>query len=344
MNTGSVYEQKELEKILVGALRPREQLKPLPLKRERPKVIVISGPTGCGKTELSLFLAQALRGEVVSADSMQVYRGMDIGTAKATPQQRSLIPHHLIDIRNVREPFNVSDFYSEARHCCEKLCSHNVIPIIVGGSGFYLHTLLYGPPNGPPSVPEVRHALEREANRIGMEHLFHRLQVQDPKYAASITPNDRQKVIRALEIITLTGDPVSRLPWKERNTSLGYDFRCWFIHRSRANLYERVESRCEQMLEHGLLDEVSRLKDDGLLENPSAAQSIGYRQSLDFLATDQSEDEYDKFLQQFKQASRRYVKRQFTWFKKEKSFQWLDLELHDLETAVDIIIRDYKRN
>lgn len=343
MNVGPIVEQEHFEKILVGAFRPKEKKAPLAYHYSRPKIIILSGPTACGKTEMSLMLGDALRGEVVSADSMQVYRGMDIGTAKASPHQRSLIPHHLLDIRGVRDNFTVVDFYHEARHCCEKLCSHGVTPIFVGGSGFYIHTLLYGPPNGPPSVPKVRKALEEEAVRCGVEVLYQRLKKQDPNYAASITVKDRQKIIRALEIITLSGNQVSRLPWKEKNHSLGYDFRCWFIHRSRETLYKRVEDRCESMLENGLLDEIKHLKEDGLLENPSASQAIGYRQGLDYLNSDKSEEAYESFLQEFKKVSRRYVKRQFTWFRKEPLFQWLDLDLHDMETAVDIIVQDFKR-
>lgn len=344
MNTGSTFEQNQLEKILVGVFNPKEKKAPIPLRRARPKVVVLAGPTASGKTEMGLFLSNALRGEIISADSMQIYRGMDIGTAKATPQQQALVPHHLIDIRSVRESFNVVDFYHEARHYCEKLSSHNVVPIVVGGSGFYIHTLLYGPPNGPPSIPEVRKALEEEANRLGIDKLYERLVALDKNYAESITPHDRQKIIRALEIITLSGNSVSVLPWKERNMYSGYDFRCWFIHRSRENLYHRIEKRCDEMIEKGLLKEIASLEENGLKENLSASQSIGYRQGLEYLQTNRKEEDYDEFIRNFKQASKRYVKRQFTWFRRESQFRWLDLELHDLETAVDIIIQDYKRN
>lgn len=343
MGTGSTFEQVQLEKIFVKAFHPREKKSPIPLKRIRPKVIVIAGPTACGKTEISLLLAQALRGEIISADSMQVYRGMDVGTAKATPYQRTLVPHHLIDIRNIQDEFNVVDFYYEARHCCEKLCCHDSIPIIVGGSGFYIHTFLYGPPNGPSSIPEVRKALEAEVDRLGVQALYQRLKDQDPNYASTITEHDRQKIIRALEIITLSGNRVSALPWKGRNASLGFDFRCWFFHRSRENLYKRVEERCDEMLQQGFLSEISTLEQNGLKKNPSASQAIGYRQGLDFLKTDRSEEEYEKFVLLFKQASRRYIKRQFTWFRKESLFRWLDLDLHDPETIVDIIVQDSKR-
>ncbi len=344
MNLGTSFEQDQLEKILVSAFKPKEQKAPIPLRHKRKKVIILAGPTACGKTEMSLLLSQAVRGEIISADSMQVYRGMDIGTAKATPQQQAFVPHHLIDVRNVRDPYNLVDFFYEARHCCEHLCAYETVPIVVGGAGFYLHGLLYGPPNGPPTVPEVRKAIEEEAERVGMEALYERVKERDPKYADSITKADSQKIIRALEIMTLTENRVSSLSWKERGVSLNYDFRCWFIHRSRESLKERLELRCDQMIKDGLLDEIQSLKKEGLLENTSASQAIGYRQGLEYLDSDQTEEDYEHFVKQFKTATRRYVKRQFTWFRKEPLFRWLDLELHDLETAVDIIVQDYKRS
>lgn len=344
MSAGPTFEQDELEKILVGVFKPEYQKAPIPIKQKKKKVVVLAGPTASGKTEMSLMLGQALRGEVISADSMQVFRGMDIGTAKATPQQRSFLPHHLIDIRNINETFNVLDFFQEARHFCEKLCAFNHVPLVVGGTGFYIHALLYGPPNGPPSVPEVRKAIEKEAERLGINTLYERLKMQDPVYANTLTNNDKQKIIRALEIITLTGDPVSRLSWKERNVSLNYDFRCWFIHRNREELYRRVEERCDKMIENGLLNEINELEKNGLRNNHSASQAIGYRQGLEYLASPQTEKDYNYFIEKFKQASRNYVKKQFTWFRREPLFRWLDLDLHDMETGVDIIVQDFKRN
>ncbi len=156
-------------------------------------------------------LAQAIDGEIISADSMQVYKGMDIGTAKALPEERLLVPHHLIDIRQIHESFNVVDFYYEARQACQQIFDRGNVPIVVGGSGFYLHTLLYGPPSGPPSVPELRLSLEEEMERLGSEILFERLHQLDPQYAKTITKNDKQKIVRALEIMALTNKKVSKL-------------------------------------------------------------------------------------------------------------------------------------
>jgi tRNA dimethylallyltransferase len=255
----------------------------LPLKKKEieneklkpKKIILLAGPTACGKTTLSLMLAKNLCGEIVSADSMQVYRGMDIGTAKVSQEEQAKVPHHLIDIRNVNEPFNVVDFYYEARLCCDSILARNRVPIVVGGSGFYFRTLLYGPPSGPPSIPEVRAGLEEEMKQNGAEKLFRRLMEYDPDYAATITPNDRVKIIRGLEIITLTGQKVTSHAWNRNQAIPDYEFHAWFLHRPKEILYPRIDLRCEAMLDEGLIDEVKALEQQGLRSNPSASQAIG---------------------------------------------------------------------
>ena len=205
-------------------------------------------------------LAQSMDGEIISADSMQVYRGMDIGTAKATMEDRLLVPHHLLDIRNIDESFNVVDFYYEARQACQQILDRGNVPIVAGGSGFYLHALLYGPPSGPPSVPEVRQSLEEEMEQLGSEALYSRLAQLDPQYAKSITKNDKQKIVRALEIILLTNKKVSKISWKGRRKPQNYDFHCWFLHRPKDKLYERIDKRCDAMLKEGFLEEVIRME------------------------------------------------------------------------------------
>jgi tRNA dimethylallyltransferase len=342
VSCGSALEHQEIYKILNQISFPKEQKTRLPRKQKRQKVLVIAGPTGCGKTQLSLLLAKALQGEVISADSMQVYKGMDIGTAKATLQQRQAVPHHLIDIRDINEPFNVVDFYYEARHACSKVLSRGQIPIIVGGAGFYLRTLLYGPPSGPPSIASVRNSLEKEMENKGADVMYERLTSLDPEYARTITMHDKQKIVRGLEIIQLTNERVSQQKWKFEGPPRDYDFLCWFIFRPREVLYERIEKRCEEMLADGLINEAQDLQEKGLIENLSAKNSIGYRQVLQFLETQQTEEDYQQLLKDFKTASRHYAKRQFTWFRKEPLFRWLNVELHDIETAADMIIQDFK--
>lgn len=338
---GSTIVKEDIERIFTGfAVEAQKQMSGevyLPKKR----VIVIAGPTGVGKSDFALQLAKEIGGEIVSADSMQVYRGMDIGTAKVTIEQRLEIPHHLIDIRNIDEPFNVVDFAFEARQCCKKILDRDGVPIVVGGSGFYLHSLIYGPPSGPPPMPDVRKSLQDELEALGSEALYERLRKLDPKYANTITKFDKQKIVRALEIIKLTGDPVSHNIWKGHTTPKTFDFRCWFLHRPRKLIYDRIDVRCEEMVKEGFLEEVKRLDKEGIRNNSSAAQSIGYRQALDYLTTNQTEEDYKNFLKEFKQASRRYVKRQFTWFRKEPIFHWLDMDMHDPEVAIDIIRQDH---
>jgi tRNA dimethylallyltransferase len=338
----TLCEKEEIERIFLGfALEAQKQI-PSNLQKNRKKVIVIAGPTAVGKSSFALELAKQINGEIVSADSMQVYRGMDLGTAKPPKEDRLEIPHHLLDIRDINESFNVVDFYYEARQSCQQILSRGAVPIVVGGSGFYLHSLIYGPPSGPPSIPEVRKALEDEMERFGPDPLYTRLTELDPSYAKSIMKNDKQKIIRALEIITLTGKKVSKLSWTSRRKPQNYDFRCWFLTRPKNVLHERIDTRCDQMLQAGFLDEVKRLESEGLGNNSSASQAIGYKQALEYLKTPQTEKDYLEFLQSFKKASRNYAKRQYTWFKKEHLYRWLDLDMHDPEVAMDIVMKDYE--
>lgn len=307
------------------------------------KVIIIAGPTGCGKSEFALKLARMIKGEIVSGDSMQVYRGMDIGTAKPTEKEQKEIPHHLVDVRDVTEPFNVVDYYYEARQACEQIIARNNVPIIVGGSGFYLHSLLYGPPSGPPSIPEVRQKIQDQMDEFGPEALFDRLMLLDPVYAKTITKNDKQKIVRALEIIMLSGKKVSDLSWKQRHKPLNYDYRCWFLFRPREHLYKRINARCERMVEDGFLEEVKTLIGAGIDQNSTASNAIGYRQALEYFKTDQTQADFDRFMTDFKTASRHYAKRQRTWFAREPLFQWVDMDLHDYEVILDTIGNDYLR-
>jgi len=334
--------QDEIEKIFQGFTLEAQKQMTEQFQKPKKRVIILSGPTGAGKSDLSLLLAENIYGEIISADSIQVYKHMDIGTAKAPVEDRERVPHHLLDLQDVSKPFNVVDFYYEARLCCQKILDRDAVPIIVGGSGFYLHSLIYGPPSGPPSVPEVRSALEKEFEELGPEAMYERLRQLDLQYANSITKNDKQKIVRALEIISLTGKKVSQLSWKARYKPQNYDFRCWFLFHPKEVLYKRIEDRCDQMLDAGFVKEVEELEKQGIRENTSAAQAIGYRQALDYLQTKRTEKDYEKFVHDFKKASRHYAKRQFTWFRREPMFRWLDLSLHDPEVAVEMIRQDYE--
>ena len=305
------------------------------------KVIVLSGPTGVGKTNLSLALAERLGGEIISADSMQVYRGMDIGTAKISPAEKKRVPHHLIDICDITQPFNVVDFYECAKEAINDILSRKKVPIVVGGTGFYIHALLYGPPNGPPSDSHIRATLEQEAEKFGIELLYERLENIDPVYAHTITKSDEHKIVRALEIIQISGQLVSSFSWKERPVESFYHFLCYFMHMPRKELYPLLEKRCDQMLENGMLEEVVELDRKGIRTNLTARQAIGYKQSLRYLDTAKTAGDYQAFVEEFKAASRHLAKRQYTWFRKEPLFLWLDMTQLSPEAFLELIIHDY---
>lgn len=323
--------------------RPLPQKESLIPQGKKKRVIIIAGPTASGKTRLSLELAGLIGGEIVSADSCQVYRGMDIGTAKVSAAERALYAHHLIDICDIDELFNVAEFYKSCQESFCHISARESVPIVVGGSGFYIHALLYGPPAGPPSVPEVRDLLDLQMRELGPDVLFERLQILDPDYAATISVRDRHKIVRALEIIALSERKVSDFPKQTKLEEQQYDFRCWFIYYPRESLYPRIEKRCEDMLRQGFLDEVKSLDQRGLRLNSAAAQAIGYRQALEYLDSPQTEADYLAFVANFKKASRQYAKRQFTWFRKEPLFRWLNVEEHSPERIQELILQDFEQ-
>lgn len=314
-----------------------------PCKHPKKRVIVISGPTAAGKTEISLSLAQAIGGEIISADSCQVYRGMNIGTAKASPEERTLIAHHLIDIRDIHDPFNVAEFSKYAKDALDGIIARDNVPIIVGGSGFYIHALLYGPPLGPPSIKKVREHLEKQMENLGSEVLYERLQMLDPEYAATISEKDRHKIVRALEIMALSEKKVSDFPKSESLQEQEFDFRCWFLYYPRETLYSRIEMRCDEMLKKHFLDEVRELDKNGLRNNPSASQAIGYRQAIEFLDSPQTDADFEAFITKFKKATRHFAKRQFTWFRKEPLFRWLNIAEHPTERLKELILQDFEQ-
>ena len=342
MYAGATLEDKELQLFLSHFTLPEKHKPPSGVKK--PKVIVLAGPTAVGKTKLSLLMAQVMGGEIVSADSMQVYRGMDIGTAKASVTDREMVPHYLIDIREISEKFNVVDFYLEAHKAIQQVLHRGAVPIVVGGTGFYIHALIYGPPNGPPSISDVRIKLENEMEEKGAEVLYERLKKLDPDYAQTITAKDRQKIIRGLEIISVTDKKVSHFSKHSSEEMQNYDFRCWFMYMPRELIYPAIETRCDQMIAEGFLEEVKELEKKGLSANTTASQAIGYRQCLEFLQSPQTPEDWKQFLLTFKQASRRYAKRQFTWFRKEPLFRWINRDKISFEHAAEMIIQDYEQS
>lgn len=326
------------------------ELIPAPLKsrlkdgERKKKVLVISGPTAVGKTALSLRLAEMLGGQIISADSMQVYRGMDIGTAKIPLSERAKVPHYLIDNRNIDQPYNVAQFYEEAHRSLRQIFLSGATPIVVGGTGFYVRAFIYGPPSGPPSVPEVRQKIEHELDQLGPAALYDKLKSLDPDYAAKITAFDRHKIVRGLEIISITGLKVTEFTSSSPEQTENYDFRCWFLFRPLEQLYEQIEKRCDEMISAGLLEEVKALEKRGLKANASASQAIGYRQCLEFLESAQTKEDWEKCVREFKKASRHYARRQFTWFRKEPLFRWLNMSEITMPAASEMIAHDFEAN
>lgn len=292
------------------------------------KVICIAGPTCVGKTALSLMLAKAIPSEIVSADAMQVYRNMNIGTAKITRNQMQGVPHHVIDIRDVANCYNVAEFYKDAMKAIKDIHAKGKTPIIVGGNGFYIRSLLFGPPEGPPSQKELREELTEHLEKRGPEFMFEKLNEFDPEYAKTITPLDSHKILRALEIIALTSKKVSdiHIPCAD-DAPKDIEFHCYFLFQERAKLYARIEQRCEEMMQEGLIEEVEKLLSLGITNNPSASASIGYRQVIEYLQLGKSKDTLDECIKAFKTASRRYAKRQFTWFNAQPMFTHLDIDI-----------------
>jgi tRNA dimethylallyltransferase len=338
LKSGSSY----LESIQLDPLNNTcEQETALFNQQLRANVIILSGPTAVGKTELSISLAERLDAEIVSADSMQVYRGMDIGTAKPSWQQRNAIKHHMIDTRDVKDMMNVAQYCQEAIGAIESICQQGKIPIIVGGSGFYLSALMNGPPSGPAADPNTRALLEFEMQKLGPEALHHYLTQIDPEYAATITKGDRHKIIRAFEIIILTKNKVSYQSRYSKSLTSSYHFHCYFLHRPREILYQRINQRCDDMIDQGLIEETKELISCGLMNNSSAANAIGYRQSLHYLQNDPAQIDMDFFRIQFKQASRHYAKRQFTWFRKEPNFEWYDLNDRSHNEIIQLIASSF---
>lgn len=301
------------------------------------KLIVLVGPTAIGKTELSLTLAKEFGCEIISMDSMQIYKYMDIGTAKPTQKERSIVPHHLIDFVDPADDYNVSRFVSDARSSIEDLQSRNKLPMIVGGTGLYLRGLLEGMFE-IASVPEnIRERLQEIVQQRGLDYLFEKLTEYDPESAARLHPNDRQRVMRALEIYHATGVPWSRhlKEQQQQKEALKRDFKALKIglHRDREILYERINRRVDIMVEQGLLDEVEKLLSMGYTPELNSMQSIGYKHMLNYIDATWN---WEEALRLLAQDTRHYAKRQLTWFGRDPEIQWFEPdETEHIVTAIN---------
>ncbi|TDV40349.1 tRNA (adenosine(37)-N6)-dimethylallyltransferase MiaA [Actinophytocola oryzae] len=289
--------------------------------------IAIVGPTATGKSALAVALAEELGGEVINADAMQLYRGMDIGTAKVTPDERRGVPHHLLDVLDVTETASVAAYQRDARATVERLMDQGRVPILVGGSGLYVRAVL-DELDFPGTDQDIRTRLERELASAGIAPLYERLTRLDPTAAAAILPTNGRRIVRALEVIELTGRPFSATMPRPGPTR--YDTRQIGLDLATEELDRRVDVRVTRMFDHGLVDEVARLEKEGLRTGRTASRALGYQQVLDELDADH---DMAAAAAATAQATRRFVRRQRSWFRRDQRIHWLDATRTDLVAA-----------
>jgi tRNA dimethylallyltransferase len=297
-----------------------------------PKIVIVGGPTGSGKTAFSIEIAKRLGAEIVNADSMQVYRGMDIGTAKPTVDERRGIPHHLLDVVNPDEDFNAALYRTKAVPVIREICARGKVGIVVGGTGLYIRGLMGGLLTCPSENSEVREKLRKEAQESGSETLYNRLSVIDPEAAGEIHPNDLLRIIRALEIFTLSKRRPSELAKEHafRQRDLLALMICLFMERE--ELYKRLDKRSEDMVSDGLKEETELLLEKGYSTELKPMKAIGYRHMIAHLRNGVSMQDT---LDLMKRDTRRYAKRQMTWFRSEASAVWMSSG--DISRAFEII-------
>jgi len=287
----------------------------------KPKVIVICGPTGIGKTAVGIQLAEKFGGEIISADSMQIYRYMDIGTAKPTAAEQNRILHHLIDIVDPDEDFDAVRFAKMARQKVMQLHQRGIMPLVVGGTGLYIKALLQGLFQSNPVDPEIRERLIQETAENGSSRLHDRLKQVDPDTAERLHPNDAYRIVRALETIESTGRSISGHHQDHGFADEPFHALKICLQMDRQKLYDRIDRRVDLMIEAGFLDEVQKLLDMGYSADLKSMQSIGYRQVVDFI---EGQLPWDECVRTLKRDTRRYAKRQFTWFGADQQIQWYE--------------------
>ena len=281
-------------------------------------LIVICGATATGKSDLAVALAEKLGGQIINADSMQLYKGMDIGTAKLSMEERKAIPHHLIDVLSVREQASVAQYQYDARNLIDQLLEQSIPAIVVGGTGLYIKAIL-DDLNFPDTDPEVREKIARQADELGIDVMHERLTKLDPAAAAAIPKENVRRVVRALEVIELTGRPyTANLP---RVGSTKYpNARQFGLVMERETLHERIDLRVEKMWDKGLVREVRDLMGEGLLEGRTAQAALGYAQIIKFAQGEMTEEEAKE---ETKRATRQYARRQETWFSRDERITWV---------------------
>ena len=293
---------------------------------KKPKVIIIGGPTGIGKTAVAIRIAQRFGGEIVNADSMQIYRKMDTGTAKPTPKEQALVKHHLIDIINPDQPFDAVRFSDMAGKIITPLVEKQILPLVVGGTGLYIKALTQGLFRENSSDQKIREELKQIAETHGSEHLYRNLKQIDPATAHRLHPNDTFRIIRALEVYRVTGAPISDFHNTHRFSDRPYRTLKIGLDMDRKILYDRIDKRVDAMIDEGIVTEVKQLLSMGYSADLKSMQSIGYRHMADFI---EGRLEWDEALDTMKRDTRRYAKRQLTWFRKDPEMIWFHPEQWD---------------
>ena len=301
-------------------------------------VPIIVGPTGVGKTALSVLLAEHFPVEIVSADSRQIYKYMDIGTAKPDKSILKKIPHHFIDILEPNAYYSAGLFAKEARDVIQDILKRKNLPLVVGGSGLYIRALVDGIFESELRDEEMRRLLDEETEQYGLPAMYRRLQRIDPEYAGKISSTDQKRILRALEVWRLSGRKFSEL--QKETQKAEFEAAFFGLTTDRSLLYTRINQRVDRMLANGLLEEVQRLKEAGYTADLNALNTVGYKEVFAHLNKRLS---YDEMVEQIKRNTRRYAKRQLTWFRQDKRIHWMDVHsMNDLERIAEQIVRQIK--
>lgn len=302
-------------------------------------VLIIAGPTAVGKTELSLTLAEDLNGEIISADSVQIYKDMNIGSATPSDEELSRVKHHLINIVEPFEDYNVAKFSHDARQIIKDIQNRGKLPIVVGGTGLYINSLMYQMDfSEQVKDEELRSDLRKTVDKKGKEHLHEKLRKLDPKAADKIHMNNIKRVIRALEINILTGDNMGNFK-KDPVKTTEFNPILICLKRNRKLLYVRINKRVDQMLEEGLIDEVKKMKEMGLTTDNTSMKAIGYKEVMGYL---NGKYDYEMMVKILKKNTRNFAKRQLTWFRRYDDATWIDLDRVNFENNYKNIINQLK--
>ena len=303
---------------------------------DKPKVVVICGPTASGKTALSIELAKKINGEIISGDSMQIYKDMDIGTAKPTKEEMQGIRHYLIDFVEPSKRYSVAEFKKDAENAIEEILKKGKVPIIVGGTGLYIDSLIYGIEYQDIKIDEkYRKELEKRAEVEGLQKLYEEAYNIDSRAAEKISKNDKKRIIRILEIYKATGKTKTEQEIESRKKESKYDYIVFAINMDRQKLYERINKRVDIMIKQGLIEEVENLLKK-YNKFPTAMQGLGYKEVVEYLDGKVAKEE---MIEKIKMETRRFAKRQITWFKKNKQIIWID-GLKDKEDNIQLILNN----